>query len=159
MAAAPETAKPRSPMIWVQGLLCGGLVAWMPAIATLTAILLAPGLIAYFVDRSPTRAVGRSVLLFGAVLAPQSLLTLWHAGNSMAASLGMAADMRRVSAIWSLQAGGWLLAELTPVLVRLVLDGKAFARRTQLQRRRAQLEEEWTLPPRGDGADQPMAPP
>ena len=158
MTTAPGTTKPRSGMIWIQGLLCGGLIAWMPAMATLSAILLAPGLIAYFVDRSPNRAVGRSVLLFGAVLAPQNLLTLWHAGNSMAASLSMAADIRRVATIWALQASGWMLAELTPVLVRLVLDAKSLARRAQLQRRRAGLEEEWSLPPRGDGADQPTAP-
>jgi len=158
MTTAPGTTKPRSGMIRIQGLLCGGLIAWMPAIATLSAILLAPGLVAYILDRSPTRPVGRSVLLFGAVLAPQNLLTLWHAGNSMAASLGMAADMRRVAAIWALQASGWMLAELTPVLVRLVLDAKSLARRTQLQRRRAELEAEWALPPRREAADQPTAP-
>ncbi len=154
-----SVAKPARSLVWVQGLICGGLVAWLPATATLGAILLAPGLIAYIADRSPSRAVGRAVCLFGAVMASHSLLALWHAGNSMAASLGMAGDMRRVASAWAIQAAGWLLVELAPVLTRLVLDAKAQARIATLRRQRVVLEDEWNLAPRTDEADHPMAPP
>lgn len=159
MAPTTDIAKPGRSMVWVQGLVCGGLVAWMPATATLAAILLAPGLIAYLADRGPTRAVGRAVLLFGATIAPHSLIALWHAGNGMTTSLGMAADMRRVALAWSIQAGGWLLVELAPVLVRVVLDAKAQARIAILRRRRVKLEDEWALAARADEGDRPMAPP
>lgn len=154
-----DIAKPGRSLVWVQGLICGGLVAWLPATATLGAILLAPGLIAYFADRGPSRPMGRAVLLFGATIVPHSLIALWHAGNGIAASLGMAGDMRRVALAWSIQAGGWLLVELAPVLARLVLDAKAQARIAILRRRRVRLEDEWGLAPRADEGDRPMAPP
>lgn len=155
----PSAAKPTRSLLWVQGLMCGGLVAWLPATATLGAILLAPGLIAYVADRGPTRAVGRAVCLFGAVIVPHSLIALWHAGNSLATSLAMAGDMRRVASAWAIQAAGWLLVELAPVLTRLVLDAKAQARIATLRRQRVRLEDEWGLAHRPDGGDRPMAPP
>lgn len=150
-------AKPRRSLGWVQGLICGGLIAWLPATATLGAILFAPGLIAYLADRSPSRAVGRAVLLFGATIAPHSLIALWHAGNGMAASLGIAGDMRRIASAWSIQAAGWLLVELAPLLVRVVLDAKAQTRIAILRRRRVRLEDEWALAARADEGDRPMA--
>ena len=154
-----SATKPGRSLIWVQGLLCGGLVAWLPATAILAAILLAPGLIAYFVDRSPARAVGRVVLLCGAVIVPHSLMALWHAGNAMVTSLGMASDTRRLASAWAVQAAGWLVVELAPVVARLILDAQARGRIAQLRRQRARLEDEWALAPRGDDADRPMAPP
>jgi hypothetical protein len=153
-----SVAKPARSLVWVQGLICGGLAAWLPGTATLGAIMLAPGLIAYLTDRSPSRPVGRAVLFFGATIAPHSLIALWHAGNSVATSLAMAGDMRRVAAAWAIQAGGWLLAELAPLAARLLLEAKAQARIAILRRRRVRLEDEWGLAPRADAGDRPMAP-
>ena len=153
-----SVTKPVRNWVWLQGLICGGLIAWQPATATLGAILLAPGLIAYFTDRSPARPVGRAVLLFGATIAPHSLITLWHAGNSVAASLAMAGDLRRIAVAWAVQAGGWLLVELAPLAARLVLDAKAQARIAILRRQRVRLQDEWGLAPRADEGDRSMAP-
>lgn len=152
-------AKPGRSLGWMQGLICGGLVAWLPAMATLAAILLAPALTAYLADRNPSRVVGRAVLLFGAAIVPHSLIALWHAGSGMAASFGMAGDMRRVATAWAVQAAGWLMVELAPVLARLVLDTRAKARIVTLRRQRARLEDEWALASRADAGDRPMAPP
>jgi len=47
------------------------------------------------------------------------------------------------------QAGGWLLAQLAPVLLRLAFDGRAAASAARLRSERARFESEWDIPPAG----------
>ena len=151
-AAKPTAAAKPGRSIWLQGLLCGTFASALPATAVLLAILLAPtGLIAAMVDRTPPRVATRTMLMMGLMVAAHGINQLWHGGNSLVASLDLAANLRLTASAWGAQGFGWLLTELAPLAVGLALHAKARARMATLQRRRAALEREWTLP--GTGRD------
>jgi len=155
-AAKPVPADKPGRSIWLQGLLCGALASALPATALLTAILLAPTvLIAVMVDRTPARTTARTMLMMGLMVAAHGINQLWHGPNTIVAGLDIAANLRLTGSAWGLQGFGWLLTEVAPLLVELVLDAKARTRLAILQRRRAALDHEWTLP--GGGDDQTLA--
>ena len=132
---------------WLLGLLCGGMLAALPATGLLLGVLLAPAGIAIIADQSQTRPVARVVALMGMVIAAPALSLLWHGSNNIAAALDIAADLRLTATAWAAQGAGWLVAELAPVLVHAALAARAQARIISLQRRRAALEQEWGIPP------------
>lgn len=151
-AAKPAAVAKPGRSIWLQGLLCGTFASALPASALLLAILLAPtALIAVMVDRTPSRVATRTMLMMGLMVAAHGINQLWHGGNSIAASLDLAANLRLTASAWGAQGFGWLITEVAPLAAGLVLDVRARARIASLQRRRAAFEHEWTLP--GEGRD------
>jgi hypothetical protein len=137
------TAQGGGSLIWLQGLACGAMVALVPATALLLAVLLAPGLAALLLDRQPGRAVARSVLLFGAAACVGPVGQLWGNGQTVETSVMMLGDLGNIGTAWSAAAGGWLLAELLPVIVRVALEAASLARATRLRAARARLAEDW----------------
>jgi hypothetical protein len=150
-AAAPQGGK-ASAIGWMQGLACGGLVAVLPPTALLLGALLGPALAALFLDRQPGKPVARSVLLFALAASVRPIRMLWVAGHTMATSIVLATDPDIVGTAWAAAAAGWLLAELTPLAVRIVLEAISRAQATRLLAARAALAEEW-------GLDKKAAPP
>ncbi len=128
---------------WMQGLACGGLVAVLPPTALLLGALLGPALVALFLDRQAGKPVARSVLLFALAASISPIRMLWVAGQSMATSMVLATDPDVIGTAWAAAATGWLLAELTPVAVRIVLEAISRAQATRLRAARAALAEEW----------------
>lgn len=148
MAAKPRVAKaaPRQhSTVWLQGLACGAVATLAPGFALLLALLLAPGLVTLLFDREPGRPVARSVLLSGLAASMPPLRALWAAGQSLAAALALMGDVEAVGTAWSAAAAGWLLAELTPLAGRLVLETLARARVARLRAERERLVETWRL--------------
>jgi len=141
--------------MWMQGLLCGGLVALLPPTALLLGVLLGPAIVALFLDRQSGRPIARSVLLCALAASVKPVRTLWAAGHGMAASVALATDPDIIGTAWAAAAAGWLLAELIPVGVRVVLELASMARATRLRAARAALAEEWGL----DGDDLPPTAP
>jgi hypothetical protein len=131
--------------MWMQGLACGGLVAVLPPVALLLGVLLAPALFGLYLDRQPGKPIARSLLLCGLAASVKPVRTLWAAGHSMAASAALATDADVVGTAWAAAAAGWLLAELAPVAVRIVLEALSRTRAAQLRAARAVLAEEWGL--------------
>lgn len=150
--AAPGRA---NALMWMQGLLCGGMVAIQPPTALLLGALLGPAIVALFLDRQPGRPIARSVLLCALAACVKPVRTLWAAGHGMAASIALATDPDIIGTAWAAAAAGWLLAELVPVGVRVVLELLSMARATRLRAARAALAEEWGL----DGDNPPPTSP
>ncbi len=140
--------------MWIQGLLCGGLVALLPPTALLLGVLIGPALLALFLDTQPGKPIARSVLLCTLAASVKPVRMLWAAGHSIAASMALATDADIVGTTWAAAAAGWLLAELAPVAVRVVLEAMSLRRAARLRAARAALAEEWGL----DGGDQPPPP-
>jgi hypothetical protein len=138
--------------MWAQGLLCGGLVALLPPTALLLGVLLGPALLALFLDRQPGKPIARSVLLCTLAASVKPVRVLWGAGHSMAASMAVATDPDVIGTAWFAAAAGWLLAELAPIGVRVVLEAISRSQAARLRAARAALAEEWGLasrtPPR-----------
>lgn len=130
-------------LIWLQGLLCGALATIATPTAVLTAVLLAPGLAAAIMDSAPGKPRARTMLLFGGAALVAPMNTLWSTGHTLATALALAADMDVVGLAWLAAAGGWLLTEIAPVLVRAVLEAMAIARTTALRAQRARHAAEW----------------
>ena len=138
-------------LMWMQGLLCGGLVALLPP----TALLLGPALLALCLDGQPGKPVARGVLLCSLAACVTPVRVLWGAGQTMAASVALASNPNTLGTAWSAAAAGWLLAELIPLGVRMVLETLSLAQAARLRTVRAALAAEWGL----DGAGEPPSPP
>jgi hypothetical protein len=165
MAKAKTAAKPSDPshppaaprrphsMVWLQGLLCGAVVTLATPTALLLGVLLGPALASLVLDRRPGRPTARCIVLCSTAASVQPIRILWAAGHTMAASTALLADLRVVGTAWSAAAGGWLLAELAPVVVRVVLEGLSRSRAARLRAERQELVEAWGLDP-GSTPDQ-----
>jgi hypothetical protein len=138
----------QGPGLWVQGLACGAVATLATPSFMLGVCLLAPGLAVLLLDAGQGRPVARAVLTCGAAAALPSLAALWHGGATLEAALALAGDVQVLGRVWAAQAGGWLLAELAPVFIRLALDRCAISRAARLRMARARQEAEWGLPPR-----------
>ena len=149
-AAAPRaTADPgrSNALMWMQGLACGGLVAVLPPTALLLGVLLGPALVALYLDRQTGKPIARSVLLCTLAASVKPVRTLWAAGHGAAASIALATDADVVGTAWAAAAAGWLLAELAPVVVRVVLEMLSRSHAARVRAVRAALAEEWGLDP------------
>jgi len=148
-AASNATVAPArsQALMWMQGLLCGGLVALLPPTALLLGALLGPALVALFLDGQPGKPVARSVLLCTLAACIKPVRMLWAAGHGMAASIALATDADVIGTAWAAAAAGWLLAELVPVMVRVVLEALSLSQAARLRARRAAVAEEWGLEP------------
>jgi hypothetical protein len=105
-------------LVWLQGLLCGAVV---------------------------TLAKARSIVLCSMAASVGPLHTLWATGHTMATATALSGDMRIIGMAWSAAAGGWLLAEICPILVRAVLEALSLSRAARLRAERTRLAEDWGL--------------
>lgn len=130
--------------MWLQGLLCGGMVTLATPTSLLIGVLLGPALLAIVFDRESGRARARCIALCSMAAAVAPLRVLWTSGHSMALAMALAGDLRIVATAWVAAAGGWLLAELMPIGVRTVLDAVSLARAAKLRSERVRLIEAWS---------------
>jgi hypothetical protein len=145
-ARGRSPAQPKSgigSMLWLQGMVCGAVLAFATPAALLGGTLMAPALIALLADRDPSRPVFRAVALFGGAV---SLTPLWHlclSGDSMTTALDILSDPAMVAFAWLASAFGWALCEVLPVLME---NGSRFAEAARVSAWKAELkriEEEW----------------
>lgn len=143
-AAAPAAAaRSGASMLWLQGLLCGAMVALAGPLALLLAALLAPAGLAAFFDQQSGKPMARCVLLFGLGACIGPVQRLWSSGQGLPQALALLAEPRVIAIAWGAAAGGWILSELAPLAVRLVWDASARSRIARLRARRERLAEAW----------------
>jgi NAD/NADP transhydrogenase beta subunit len=142
--AKPQRGGKRS-FVWLQGLICGAMVTLAPSLAIMLTFLLAPGLIALVLDRSPGRAVARGVLLFGLAAAVGPAKTLWEGGLAMPTAIQLMTDPLIFGTAWAAAAVGWLVGEVAPIVVEMVLTSSRKVRILKLEAARAKYAEEWGL--------------
>ncbi|MGH7155664.1 MAG: hypothetical protein ACREF3_17190 [Acetobacteraceae bacterium] len=145
-AAAAHTAtgsRGGPPLLWLQGLLCGALVALAGPVALLLGILLAPAGLAALLDRESSKPVARCVLLCGLGTCVGPVGRLWSSGQGLSQALALVTEPRVIGIAWGAAAGGWMLCELAPIVLRLALDVSARSRAARLRARREQLAEAW----------------
>jgi hypothetical protein len=147
MSRAASEPRSGGSLVWLQGLACGAMVAFVPGVALLLGILLAPGLGALILDRQPGRPIARGILLCSAAACIAPVEQLWNGGQSVDVSLSILGDIRSIGTAWSAAAAGWLMAELLPIGVRAVLEATCLARAAHLRAARAKLVEEWGVEP------------
>ena len=147
-----RAAKPRNAeragrsLVLLQGLLIGALVALATPSALLFGVLLAPGLVALALDQSPGRPIARAMLLFGLAATIAPLTFLWKSGHTLELATTQIADAQVVAAAWSAAAAGWLVAQLSPLAVRMALESAALARKRRLTTARNRCAADWGFP-------------
>lgn len=148
MSAASRPRRRRgSSWIWLQGLASGALLTLATPLALLLGALLLPGLVMLIIDRHPGKPVARAMLFAGAAVAIGPVEALWAAGFSLANALDVLSDVTSLGGAWAAAALAWLGAELAPLIAGTLYDFAWRRRDAELARRRAELEEEWGLPP------------
>jgi hypothetical protein len=133
----------QSSLIWVQGLLCGALVAVATPLAVMLAVLLAPAGFAAMFDHHQGRPTVRAVLLCGISGCMDPLHRLWAGEHTIAASLAILGQPRVIALAWAAAAIGWVLAELAPLGLSLALEAANRTRAARLRTRRERLLDEW----------------
>ncbi len=144
-AGAGRSAGEYRSVVWLSGLACGVLAAVAPGIATVAAGLLAPGLVALKLDQEPGRPVARAVLTCGLAACVQPVITLWNSGQSFDTAIAILTDPAATGIAWSAAAGGWLLSQVAPLVVRAGLEAAALTRSTRLRAARGRIIEAWGL--------------
>jgi hypothetical protein len=128
------------------GLLAGVLLSYAMATSVLLGLGLLPSLVAYLFDPVPGKPGARAVFFCNlAGLAP-ALADQWRAGAGLSGSFMLLADWRTLGLAWGGAAIGFLLKTLLPLIAGLAVDAQVATRRAVLDRRRAELMEEWGPP-------------
>lgn len=133
--------------MWIQGLACGAALALATSATVLALLLLAPAFAALLLEAEPGRPCGRTTLLAGTAAAINPVFSLWSSGAALGGALAAASDPQVLLGCWLAQAGAWLATQITPLVIRLVLDTNAAARAARLRRLRADYEKNWGIPP------------
>ncbi len=128
-------------LVWGQGLACGACVAVAPIPCTMIAVLLAPAIFVLLKDRLPGRPVGRAMLLCGSAACVSPIVTLWQMGGE--AGFALLSDPGVFGPAWAACAGGWLLTQLLPVLMRGIMESASLSRAARLRAERERLLRAW----------------
>jgi hypothetical protein len=142
----------RRSRVWLQGLLCGAVATLATPTALLVGVLFLPALIASVLDCQPGKPVARSMALFSLCGTVGPVLRLWAAGHTLEAAATLAADLDNLLLAWGAAAAGWLLAELAPVAVLVVLEALARSQTARLRAERTRQEAEWGFSPAAQDA-------
>jgi hypothetical protein len=132
-------------MTWLSGLACGVLAAVVPGVALVAFCLLAPALVALWLDREPGRPMARTILLCGLAGCVRPVITLWNVGHGLDTAWTIASDPSAIGPAWAAAAAGWLALQVVPLGVRAALDAAALARIARLRASRTRIAEAWGL--------------
>jgi hypothetical protein len=149
MARKAARAGPRQggSLLWLQGLVCGALLAFATPVALLVCVLMAPGAAASVFDTAPQRAMTRAVCLGCLAFTLGPVWRLLLVGRGMTEAVDMLLDPAIVGPAWLAGACGWALCELLPVVLRSLADARAASRIAALQNEEAELKEQWDIKP------------
>lgn len=136
----PPKREGGSSLFWVQGLICGGLLAIRPMLALLIVALFWPVGFAFALDRTP----GRPLLRCVGICAVAGAISPLHQAWIDPAQLGASLDPQTLGIAWAAAAAGWLLHEVAPLAVRAVSSVATVSRAARLRIERARLAEQWT---------------
>jgi hypothetical protein len=142
----------RRSWLWLQGLACGAALSIATGPALLLAVLLAPGLMSYAIERGDNKPVSETMLLLGVATCFMPLRILWDSGHGVDASIALLSDPARAGLSWVAAGAGWLMEEAAQIAARQYSDMATRRRIAQLQNERTSLVEEW-------GSLEPKPPP
>ena len=131
--------------LWLQGLVCGAVLAFATPVAVLVGVMLMPALAATLIETRPGRPVTRAVALAGAAFTVAPVWHLIQAGGGVPAALDVLADPAVTGPAWLAGACGWALCEVLPVLLRGVAAMNAQARVAALDAEEKALRGAWDL--------------
>ncbi len=83
--------------------------------------------------------------MFGLAASVGPAKTLWESGLDMPTSVQLMTDPLVFGTAWAAAAAGWLVGEVAPIIVEMVLTSARKLRAAKLEATRAKYAEEWGL--------------
>ncbi len=145
-AKAAQAAAPKSSLMWVQGMVCGALLAFATPTAVMLGVLLAPALACVVGEPAQGRTMARGVALCCGAAAIAPVWHLWHGGNSMGTALELLSSPLCLVLAWGAGACAWALCQVLPVVVRTTWEMRMAARAKAVEVELAACRDEWDLP-------------
>ena len=144
-ATKPSKAA-RSPgaILWWGGLACGAMVMLSPASAVLLLSLIVPVLlVAMLPEGGSGGRVAQAALLFGLAASIHPLELLWQGGATLPNAMHIARQPMILFTAWMAVLAGWLINELSAIVLKLAADLSAASERRAIAASLAELETEW----------------
>ena len=136
-------ARPRQSTFWVQGAICGALLAFATPTALLIGILLAPALATAAVEQGPLRGTTRAVALCGAAATLSPAWRLWMQGGQMGAALDLLSDPLTIVLAWGAGACAWAACQVLPAIVAGVWNVREASRAKAIETELIRCREDW----------------
>ena len=148
-AGAASAGPGRGTALWWGGLGCGAMVVLSPASAILLAALVVPVLLVTLLpEDGPGRRITSAALLFGLAGSVRPLHQLWDTEATVPAAMTIVHQPIVLLTSWTAILTGWFVGELAGIVLKLVAEANASAKRRGYMSELAALEEEWgTLAP------------
>lgn len=148
MATNASTVKPSGKkgfgfgVILVCLLMALGAVALLPS-TIIISLGMIPTAVAYFVDNSRERGLGRVVMCLNAAGVLPGLLRLWHQGHTVSNALEIACEPIMMALVLVPSAVGWMIYGYVPLLVVGLVRKKAEAQIRALEKAQENLIQQW----------------
>ncbi len=139
-----QATKPRSSVIWVQGLACGALLTFAAPTALLLAILFAPAAICPLLEPTKT-GLTRAVALGCAAASLGPAWRLWTAGDRMDQALASLSDPGTISLAWGAGACAWALCQVLPVILARSWEVREASRIRAIEAEIKEVQDIWSM--------------
>ncbi|NHN88879.1 hypothetical protein [Acetobacter conturbans] len=128
---------------WIQGLLCGAALAWMPGYALLVGVMMLPMIAVYMMDSRRGEASARMMMPYTFAALVHPFHQLWGADGTIDASVMIL--MNPVTCIigWCAAGGGWFVLELALFGVKVLRQFQVKKRKREIEKSLKALAEEW----------------
>jgi hypothetical protein len=142
-AAKPNVRKNRGVLGIVTALFFAMAAVSMLPTTLVIVVGMMPTAVAYFVDTSPQRSLGPTVLFLNFSGVLPTLFRLWKSGHTVDRALDIILQPTMLLLMYLPAAFGWLLYAYVPVLVSGILRRKAEMRIRSLEKDQDYLVEQW----------------
>lgn len=109
----------------------------------LVLIGMMPSIVSFIVDSRPQKYTSLSIMILNMCGVLNFVFELWDRGASMSNAISMMVDPITLLVMWGSAFLGWLLTQVTPPFVGMVLDVTREENIRRLKRRQKALLNEW----------------
>jgi hypothetical protein len=145
MAAPGTPAKTKASAMWLQGLACGAMLAFAPAMALLLGVLLAPAIASFAADLEKGRGATRAVAIACVAGALSPAWHLWLANDQLAVAIALLCDPLNLLLAWGGGACAWALCQVVPAVLKSVWSVSEALRAHKIEAEMKKIREEWHL--------------
>jgi hypothetical protein len=120
-------------------------VAVAPDVSAAALVLQIPGAVALLLDPSPGRAIGKTMLLCQGAASVRPIESIWFQCDHIRVCVAMATQQSNVLTVLLAAAGGFVLAQALPLMLKVLDDARIKIRAEHLAAQRQKLVAEWEL--------------
>jgi hypothetical protein len=143
MAESSAKLGGKGPVLWLQGLACGALLAFAAPTLLMMTVFGAPALACFAADTEPGRGMTRAVAVSCGAGALSPLWHLWMAHDRMEVALASVGDLWSLTLAWGGGACAWALCQILPAMLQSFWNLRESLRARAIEEELKQLRDEW----------------